>query len=454
MPGSADAADAPDSAPAPDVADTPESAPAQAAPGGLAGFAGFAGFAAAGFGEPPAAAVALAGAWTRGAPLLPVATIDTERTTRLLLDAAGGVLAEVADDAVHARALPPAAAPGPDTAVAWREIEVELVDGGPKLIDATSAVLRAAGARPGESPSKLARVLRDRIVPSAAAKARAEARAETRAGNDQAGDALLAYLAAQVDSLLLHDPSARLGDVEGVHRMRVATRRIRSVLATSADVFDRARVGPLRGELRWLAAVLGDVRDLDVLTAHLADAADFAQAATDARQHLNDALGSPRYFALLDALDALHANPPLGPAATRPAATELHRAVRRAWRRLERRHAALAAAPDATTRDAALHELRKAAKRVRYATEPAKDVGDAADRRTARRAGKAALRFQTVLGEHQDAVGARERLRALALTGTPERAFELGVLYGAEERRAEKARKRFVKAWAHRPHVP
>ncbi|POM25931.1 CHAD domain protein [Actinomadura rubteroloni] len=385
---------------------------------------------------------------TRGLPLVPVAAIDTERTARLLLDATGAELAEVADDAVTGRA-------DTDDTVAWREIEVELAGAGDgALLEAAGERLRAAGARDAESPSKLARVLIGRIAPSPAEVARRKARERPPT---TAGDVLLAYLARLVDELLRRDPGARLGDEEDVHQMRVATRRIRSVLKTYRRLTDRTRVDPLRAELKWLAGALGDVRDLDVLRAHFDAGADFAPElvasglATEeaaARARLGAALGTPRYFALLDALDALHLAPPLTRAARRPARPELRRAVARAWRRLERRHGALRTARTDTARDVALHELRKAAKLARYTAEAARDAGG----KPARKAAKGAKRLQTVLGEHQDAVTARNRLRAAAPRDL-EDAFRLGVLYAREDARAAEARRRFTKKWKKRPRL-
>jgi len=81
-----------------------------------------------------------------------VAVLETRRTVRNITGPDGAVLAEVADDLVTGRV------PGrePDT---WREIEVELVSGGPEVLAAARSRLTEAGARLSDSPSKLARVL-------------------------------------------------------------------------------------------------------------------------------------------------------------------------------------------------------------------------------------------------------------------------------------------------------
>lgn len=67
------------------------------------------------------------------------------------------------------------------------------------------------------------------------------------------------------ERMLLHEPVARLGaDIEGVHDMRVATRRMRSAFRLFAPFFDAQTVRPLVRGLRRTAAALGEVRDLDV----------------------------------------------------------------------------------------------------------------------------------------------------------------------------------------------
>jgi inorganic triphosphatase YgiF len=86
-------------------------------------------------------------------PLQVVAVLETRRTVRNIVAPGGEILAEVADDQVTGRA------PGPAEPLTWREIEVELVSGGPQILAAARSRLTAAGARLSDSPSKLSRVL-------------------------------------------------------------------------------------------------------------------------------------------------------------------------------------------------------------------------------------------------------------------------------------------------------
>jgi len=92
--------------------------------------------------------------FTGGAPLHPIALLETARTVRRLTGPDGTVLAEVADDEVTARRLDHEGGP-----MRWHEIEVELVSGPPSVLADAGTLLRQAGARPSTSASKLSRLL-------------------------------------------------------------------------------------------------------------------------------------------------------------------------------------------------------------------------------------------------------------------------------------------------------
>ncbi|WP_067452198.1 CYTH and CHAD domain-containing protein [Actinomadura macra] len=418
----------------------------------------------------PARLAALVAAYTRGAALDPVATLDTERTVVRLLDENGGVLAEVADDLVTGRDVRGsdvvvAEAVTPDAVVLaaaaeterWREVEVELGEGPHELLKAIGKRLRRSGAKRAKSSSKLGRLLDGAIVPSEARAARAATRARLVAAttNGKApavttAETVLAYLAAQVEAIVEYDPKARVGEDDAVHRMRVAVRRIRSTLKSYRPVLDVD--GTLGEELKWLAAVLGEVRDLEVLRMRfeerLGGAAagwmeDLARQERGAYRRLNASLKEARYFALLDALESLIAQPPLGSAAEKKARKELPELVTKAWDRMAKQYASIAVAEDP---DIARHDTRKAAKRVRYAAEVAVPVLGVAARRVA----KDAKRIQEVLGEYQDGVIAMEHLQTAATRPrvAASDAFVLGVLYGKEQCAAEAARDRLDVTWS------
>ncbi|MFF4757091.1 CHAD domain-containing protein [Streptomyces sp. NPDC001292] len=379
----------------------------------------------------------------RDGELTPLVRIRSRRGIRHLVDADGTPLAEVVVDAVRAERLT-----GHRGAAQWTEIEVELADDSdPALLDAVDERLRKAGVRPSPAASKLARALTETAPPDHRRPAPPRQGTPTTAG-----DHVLAYLRAQRDALVALDPAVRRDEYDSVHRMRVATRRLRSALRTYRKVLDRTATDPVRAELKWLGTELGRDRDQEVLTERLTAGLDalpytlvtgpvrtrlrtWSQATRgDARRRLLADLDGDRHLALLDTLDALLADPPLRPAAAGKPAKVITKAVRKDLAALSAllRHAL--DLPSGHDRDLALHEARKKAKATRYAAEAAVPaLGDPASGLV-----KAAKSLQGLLGDHQDSVMARRALRELAgqAHAAGESAFTYGVLHGHEEQRA------------------
>lgn len=371
--------------------------------------------------EVPPQIRALVAAFTRGEDLIPSATLTTRRVLREITDGDGVVLAEIADDTVTAERG--------TRGQTWREIEAELKDGPRALLDTIGERLREAGARPAATGSKLARALGPDLP---------RRRAAGREGGT--GAAVVAYIARQLDALLLHDPAARRAEFDAVHRMRVAVRRVRSLLRSARPVLAREHTDDLRAELAWLAAELGEVRDLEVLRTRFTERLeglglprprlldDIAGREAAAYGRLNRTLSGRRYFAVLNGLDALLALPPFTARADRAAGEELPRLLGRAARRLITAHDRILVAEDPA---AQRHETRKLAKQLRYAAEAARPVLG----RPAARVVKAATEVQETFGGAQDGVIALEYLReARERTEDAGEAFTLGVLYGLELR--------------------
>lgn len=400
----------------------------------------------------------------RDRKLLPVAMVCTTRLERRLLDAEGNDLAVVADDTVHAERL----AGGSAEPSTWREVEIELTAGDRALLDAASARLEAAGLSRAAAASKLQRALGD-LAPRQAERPVLRRRSP-------ASDVVLAYLRDQAEALVSHDRAAR-GDLpDAVHQMRVATRRLRSALATYRPLLDRARTDLVRDELKWLGSMLGGARDAEVLHARLHDLAaaqppelilgpvlrridlEMGERHRAARSRLLAALDGKRYFRLLDTLDDIAADPPVTARAQRRGDRALPRLVARACRRLDR---AAKAAGEATTpgdRDRLLHEVRKAAKNARYAAESVTPVCG----RPAARLAKRMEALQEVLGENQDSVAARQVLREIGVAAhlAGENGFTFGLLHGLERSRGEAAQRAYrpalraasqkgVRRWTH-----
>ena len=157
------------------------------------------------------------------------------------------------------------------------------------------------------------------------------------------------------------------------------------------------------------------------------------------------ALRSERYLDLVDRLLSLAADPPWTDEAHGPTRQVLRRLVRHDWERFAARVEAVEDGDDLVQRAAALHEVRKAAKRLRYAAEPmvpvyGKDAGRFATR---------VKRIQTTLGDHHDLVVARAELRGLARRAAADGVdvFPLGVLYARLETRTVEAEAAYEKAW-------
>jgi CHAD domain-containing protein len=253
---------------------------------------------------------------------------------------------------------------------------------------------------------------------------------------------VVAYLRTEIDELVARESGARIDSPDAVHRMRVASRRLRSSLATFGPLFAGSRAQHLRDELLWLGGMLGPVRDVEVMRDHVhgtasalpvdADLAtalagldhELAQRHSLAHENLIQALDSSRYAGLLAALTAFAGAPPWTAKAARP--HTLPALVGRACARVDR-----AAAPADGVLDPAgpeLHEVRKAAKRARYAAEVAVPLAGAPAQSLARRMED----LQEVLGRHQDSLMARELLRDLAGRMPERQAYALGLLTGME----------------------
>lgn len=77
---------------------------------------------------------------------------------------------------------------------------------------------------------------------------------------------------ANFTDMLQHEPIARLGqDIEGVHKMRVATRKLRSNYRVFGDYIPTKYHEDFPYYLKHTARVLGNVRDLDVMMQRTAD---------------------------------------------------------------------------------------------------------------------------------------------------------------------------------------
>ena len=237
-------------------------------------------------------------------------------------------------------------------------------------------------------------------------------------------------------------------DPEFVHQMRVALRRLRTLMRFFPRFADDQWQDTFGVDLSWLAALLGTVRDWDVFSTESLPAliaADGGSADWDgtldaarvqamaARVELRQALHSARYARLtlgwLEWLSGL-ALPPTDADDDAPSLR------RHATKRVRRLFGHLYASPSLTSLDtAARHQVRIDTKRLRYALE---FFASLASRRTRNETVKTLARVQSVLGEANDTIVALHHLEQLAAP-----AYQLGFVrgYGAalEQRAARDA---------------
>src|SRR6202158_2797757 len=90
-------------------------------------------------------------------------------------------------------------------------------------------------------------------------------RAVALSSTDPASKAAAAAIAAQLRAMTAEHANALAGDVEAIHRLRVATRRLRAGLRMLREVAPGGEAQSTADELAWLCGAIGAVRDLDVL---------------------------------------------------------------------------------------------------------------------------------------------------------------------------------------------
>lgn len=215
-------------------------------------------------------------------------------------------------------------------------------------------------------------------------------------------------------------------DTEYIHQMRVATRRLRTVLSIARRRADHPLTSHLLNETGWLGRSLGPARDWDVLVEETLPSyvaargappgytrllADAAEARRLARAAAVAAVAAPRYGELVvDLLAWLELPPPPGRKGAAASARE----------QLERRHRAVLrlGQPEVLIDDEARHSLRLACKKLRYAAE---SLEPAFGQRAGARYIAALSQMQKSLGSLNDAAVAGLRLDSLP-AGRAERA--------------------------------
>ena len=296
-----------------------------------------------------------------------------------------------------------------EEAVAYRAA-LELLAQAPELRPAREDALRALQRANGDRPRPTA------LRPVAL-------------GRKTSLDALIDGVLAECLRCVAHDEAAARApaEVEGVHQMRVAVRRLRSALRMFRDELSRERADGLRAALAPLADALGDVRDLDVLLERIARReaagalrlADLREAATSERRVAFAAMEE-----LFDSTERAQLDLELGllvfgrdwrePARGERAAASAKAAARLFVARADRRALRTGKGFTALTLEQR-HRLRLRVKSARYAAEL---LAPLLPTKRTRRYVRSARALQDALGAERDAV----RMRALAERLVPESA--------------------------------
>ena len=384
--------------------------------------------------------------------LLEIATITTQRTTATVVDADATVLAEVSDDVVTAVR---SGADGEETH-RWREWEIEIHAGRPRLTKALDKRARKAGAEVASGRSKLGQLMQLGVeAPSTGGRNVLDEKATEH-------ELLTHHVTGLVDDLHRLDPMARADLPGAVYQLRLVIRRLRSVLRSFDLCFDAGITDPVRDELHWISDVLGRPRDLDVLRSEVSsvllglhpdqvrdrpgtwfDRRLRAERRT-AHQEVLAAMTSERYFTLLDTIDGWQAGLPFSDRRDRRARKSFPKVIQQEWRRVEKAVGDAEAADDAERPDL-LHQVRKKSKRVRYAAEALEPVASVDTRAAAKRAKK----VQEALGEHHDVLLAMQHVLHLAAAARDEGrdTFTWGVVVARLEAEITEHEREFRRSW-------
>jgi CHAD domain-containing protein len=254
-------------------------------------------------------------------------------------------------------------------------------------------------------------------------------------------------------------------DTEFLHDLRVAVRRSRAVLRELDEVHAPERRAHVRAELKWIQAVTGPVRDLDVqllgwdeLVAPLAGGRAeeleplrglLARLRGREFTRLRRSLRAARFAAALEAWRALATTGPAdteGPDAAVAIDVLAADRIRRVYRRMVRDGSEIG---DGSPPEA-LHELRKRGKELRYLLEL---FGGLFEPEVVKPMVKTLKQLQDVLGDYQDISVQTELLRGLrdelaAEPGGPAALIALGAVLDALAAGQEDARAHFAGRFA------
>lgn len=280
----------------------------------------------------------------------------------------------------------------------------------------------------------------------------------------RAGAAWRIVLRSLTDTLVAQLDPAIAGDPHALHRMRVAVRRIRTVLTDADGVLDDRSRRMFRKDFQWIGDITTPTRDADVhlerIPVLIAGLAGERRASLRPFIDVLEIERTRRHIAMVAALrsermagirsewsaflddDAAWNDRRGGVDSTRRATRVVAGHIAAAHRRLERdgRRITKKSKPEL------LHDLRKRAKHLRYLLECFASLFDAADIETIV---QPLRQLQNVLGDFQDSEVEAAELRDLSRS-VPAADLDEGAvedILSTIERRGADARKRFADAF-------
>jgi len=345
----------------------------------------------------------------------------------------------------------------------FMELELELASGDASAVD---ELAKALFHRLRLTPAQFSKFDRGIQAAGLSGKALATKRAKpTIMETDPFLDLVYLFFGRQLQRMKRFQPIAWEGlDREGVHRMRVAIRRFRTILRAYRPALGKSVVKPINKELRWLFKQLGEARDADVgemaiqqfIASLPEDAARAAapyeahvrQRTFDAYMNLTEVFVGGRYRELINTLEEFVAAGPHESMKVRVGDLTIAEAADRDIRKSARRMIKRGDRIIAESLVEKLHKLRIEAKHLRYLL----DFYNMAQPVRWKESINELEKLQDLLGWHQDAITSRERLEAYhdALpTAGEDCALRLSIdrLISTENERMESYRREFPAAW-------
>lgn len=348
------------------------------------------------------------------------------------------------------------------------ELELELKKGDPRLLFALArqfiekAPLRLSFVSKGDRGDRLVDGSWGRPIGASTPRLTSEM---------TVADAFRAICHSCLHDFMLNEPALdQDADIEGVHRARIAIRRLRAAFSLFRPVIADGEYYHLRQELSWLSDLLGAARDFDVLQRETFEPpihagqgplganallAEVAERRKRAHEVLHEALHSDRMRKLL--LDLAHWldrgawRTIEGNGTEDPVLTGAGRLLKKQFKRLCRRASHLSQAGPGER-----HKIRIAAKKLRYMSEFFDSlVTGGKQRRTFKRTIRSLETIQASLGKIPDAEARSEFLESLVtnIAGLESAnraaitAFAAGVFTASERPKEKKLIRKAVKAF-------